>query len=58
MADERKVKTQSVVLHDADGSPTTDKSKAVGAEAVIEYKDGGTERIIYRRDGKAAPSGV
>lgn len=50
---ERKVKTQSVVLHDADGSPTEDKSKAVGAEATIEYEDGGVEHTLYRRTPKA-----
>lgn len=45
----RGVKSESIVFHEADGSPTTDKNKAVSAEITTNFEDGRQEVTILNR---------
>jgi hypothetical protein len=56
MADSKEPKVLSTSLHLKDGTPTTDKSKAVSAEVVTENPGGGvTHTLLMRKpaDGKS-----
>lgn len=44
----KKIKSETVVMHTADGTPTTDKSKAVTAEVTTVYEDGTSSHTLLR----------
>lgn len=45
----RKIKTETTVMFDANGEPTTDPTKAVTAEVATTYDDGEVERNYLRK---------
>lgn len=45
------MKSETVVWHLADGTPTTDKAKATTAEVTRTYADGRVEHTLMRRTG-------
>ncbi len=47
----KKIKSEEVTMHLADGTPTTDKSKAVTAEITTTYEDGTTSHTLLRAPG-------
>lgn len=48
---EKKIKSEEVVMHMADGTPTTDKTKAVTAEITTTYEDGSVSHTLLRAPG-------
>lgn len=43
------VKSETVAFHDANGTPTADKAKAVSAEITTTFEDGSKEVTILDR---------
>lgn len=52
------VKSEIVVWHKPDGTPTTNKEEAVTAEVTTTYTDGRVEHSILRRKDAKAPRGA
>ena len=48
------VASETVTWHLADGTPTSDQTKAVTGEVVTVYDDGNVEHTILRRPNKPA----
>jgi hypothetical protein len=47
----KKITSEKMVFHLADGTPTTDRDKAVSAEVTTTYEDGTTSHTLLRRSG-------
>jgi hypothetical protein len=59
MADSKtpKVKSEEVLMFDADGLPTTDKRKAVSAEIVQTFEDGTKQHNVMRKPPQHGAAG-
>lgn len=55
---DKKIKSESVTMHLADGTPTTDKTKAVTAEITTTYEDGTVSHTLLRAPGAGESAAV
>lgn len=54
----RKIKSEEVVFHKADGTPTKNSDEAATAEVTTTYEDGSVGHTLLRARGDHGPAAV